>query len=120
MPPLSPGLMQRQPSLGNVLARTSSCGSTAGGPGGSVMSMTRQGSQTSLFEQFACTAKELVRETTRQSSQDGILAQMDKVSPTISGLLVCLVNFVLVSNCIGLQYFYSLLLAYVHTPNHVK
>ncbi|KDR13172.1 MAP kinase-activating death domain protein, partial [Zootermopsis nevadensis] len=79
VPPLSPGLMQRQPSLGNVLARTSSCGSTAGGPGGSVMSMTRQGSQTSLFEQFACTAKELVRETTRQSSQDGILAQMDKL-----------------------------------------
>lgn len=40
----------------------------------------RQGSQGSLFEQFASQAKELVREKTRQSSQDGILAQMDKVS----------------------------------------
>jgi hypothetical protein len=94
VPPLSPGLMQRQPSLGNVLARTSSCGSSAGGPSGSVMSVTRQGSQTSLFEQFACTAKELVRETTRQSSQDGLLAQMDKVSYTVCELQVCLVSFV--------------------------
>lgn len=41
--------------------------------------MTRQSSQSSLFEQFTSQAKELVRETTRQSSQDGILAQMDKV-----------------------------------------
>lgn len=39
----------------------------------------RQGSQGSLFEQIASQAKDLVRETTRQSSQDGILAQMDKV-----------------------------------------
>jgi hypothetical protein len=70
-------MVQRQPSVGNVLARTSSFGSATGTvPGNSV---TRQGSQTSLFEQFASTAKELVRETTRQSSQDGLLAQMDKV-----------------------------------------
>lgn len=39
----------------------------------------RQGSQGSLFEQIASQAKDLVRETTRQSSQDGLLAQMDKV-----------------------------------------
>ncbi|KOC60958.1 MAP kinase-activating death domain protein [Habropoda laboriosa] len=39
----------------------------------------RQGSQGSLFEQFANQAKDLVRETTRQSSQDGLLAQMDKL-----------------------------------------
>jgi hypothetical protein len=73
-------MMQRQPSVGNVLARTSSFGSSTGAPSGApVTGVTRQGSQTSLFEQFACTAKELVRETTRQSSQDGLLAQMDKV-----------------------------------------
>ncbi|XP_076295275.1 rab3 GDP-GTP exchange factor isoform X2 [Lasioglossum baleicum] len=39
----------------------------------------RQGSQGSLFEQIASQAKDLVRETTRQSSQDGLLAQMDKL-----------------------------------------
>lgn len=39
----------------------------------------RQGSQGSLFEQFASQAKELVKETTRQSSQDGLLAHVDKV-----------------------------------------
>lgn len=90
MPPLSPGLVQRQPSVGNVLARTSSFGSSVGAPSGAmtgtaVTNVTRQGSQTSLFEQFACSAKELVRETTRQSSQDGLLAQMDKVNHTSDG-----------------------------------
>lgn len=40
----------------------------------------RQGSQGSLFEHFASQAKELVKETTRQSSQDGLLAHVDKVS----------------------------------------
>ncbi|GLH13288.1 MAP kinase-activating death domain protein [Gryllus bimaculatus] len=74
VPPPSPG-PQRQPSIGNVLARTSSFGSPGSGGG-----VTRQGSQTSLFEQFASSAKELVRETTRQSSQDGLLAQMDKLT----------------------------------------
>nr|CAD7399883.1 unnamed protein product [Timema poppensis] len=76
VPPPSPG-PQRQPSIGQVLARTSSFGS----PGSSSVGggVTRQGSQTSLFEQFAVSAKELVRETTRQSSQDGLLAHMDKL-----------------------------------------
>lgn len=84
VPPISPCL-QRQPSVGNVLARTSSFGSSGNGSpvrpssAGSA-SVQRQSSQGSLFEQFATQAKELVRETTRQSSQDGILAQMDKVS----------------------------------------
>lgn len=45
--------------------------------GGSTV--TRQSSQGSIFEQFTSQARELVRETTRQSSQDGLLAQMDKV-----------------------------------------
>ncbi|XP_035738167.1 MAP kinase-activating death domain protein-like isoform X9 [Vespa mandarinia] len=102
--------LQRQPSVGNVLARTSSFGSStsplltrqlsgsmdnetltafrqqsstqdgqknnAGMPGNGVL---RQGSQGSLFEQIATQAKDLVRETTRQSSQDGLLAHMDKL-----------------------------------------
>lgn len=41
--------------------------------------VSRQASQSSLLEQFAAQAKELVRETTRQSSQEGLLAHMDKV-----------------------------------------
>ncbi|XP_035431554.2 MAP kinase-activating death domain protein isoform X10 [Spodoptera frugiperda] len=40
--------------------------------------VSRQASQSSLLEQFAAQAKELVRETTRQSSQEGLLAHMDK------------------------------------------
>ncbi|KYQ46314.1 MAP kinase-activating death domain protein [Trachymyrmex zeteki] len=129
VPPTGPGL-QRQPSVGNVLARASSF-NTAGGPllprqisavtttehqhheamqlqrqasagptiiqkssnenlvqrqnsGGSGSStatgngVLRQGSQGSLFEQIASQAKDLMRET-RQSSQDGLLAQMDKL-----------------------------------------
>lgn len=83
MPPISPCL-QRQPSVGNVLARTSSFSSGNGSPvrpsSAGSSGVQRQSSQGSLFEQFASQAKELVRETTRQSSQDGILAQMDKVS----------------------------------------
>lgn len=76
--------MQKQPSVGNVLARTSSFGSSgspspAPSSAGSGSGVQRQGSQGSIFEQFASQAKELVRETTRQSSQDGLLAQMDKV-----------------------------------------
>lgn len=64
--------------MGQVLARAGSVGSggSSGSFGGGVQ---RQGSQTSLLEQLAVSAKELVRETTRQSSQDGILAHMDKV-----------------------------------------
>ncbi|XP_029171543.1 MAP kinase-activating death domain protein isoform X2 [Nylanderia fulva] len=129
VPPTGPGL-QRQPSVGNVLARASSFSTTsgpllprqisavtdhhheslqlqrqtsAGSPvaqkqndgsmvqrqnsGGSSTSTStttgngvlRQGSQGSLFEQIASQAKDLVRETTRQSSQDGLLAHMDKL-----------------------------------------
>ncbi|KAK9297645.1 hypothetical protein QLX08_008705 [Tetragonisca angustula] len=104
--------LQRHPSVGNVLARTSSFGTgpfsrqtssnssnesesstvsrqlslstgkqadstqRQGSTGNGVL---RQGSQGSLFEQIANQAKDLVRETTRQSSQDGLLAQMDKL-----------------------------------------
>ncbi|XP_017488133.1 PREDICTED: MAP kinase-activating death domain protein isoform X4 [Rhagoletis zephyria] len=57
--------------VSNILARTGSSGSSSSSPG-------RQGSQGSLFENFASHAKELVRETTRQSSQEGLLAQVDK------------------------------------------
>ncbi|XP_055913086.1 MAP kinase-activating death domain protein isoform X11 [Eupeodes corollae] len=72
--PITPTVV-RQPSFSNILARTSS-GSSSGSPGGS----QRQGSQGSLFENFASHAKDLVRETTRQSSQEGILAHVDKES----------------------------------------
>lgn len=63
------------------MARTSSSGS-ASSPHPSLGSANsnRQSSQGSLFEQFATQAKELVKETKRQSSQDGLLAQVDKVS----------------------------------------
>lgn len=80
-PPISPNLT-KQPSLGNVLARTSSSGSTGSSshpPSLGSAGSQRQSSQGSLFEQFASQAKELVRETTRQSSQDGLLAHVDKV-----------------------------------------
>lgn len=46
--------------------------------------VSRQASQTSLLEQFAAQAKELVRETTRQGSQEGLLAHMDKVIVTLT------------------------------------
>ena len=70
----------KQPSVGNVLARTSSSSSAGSHPPslGSAGSQ-RQSSQSSLFEQFTSQAKELVRETTRQSSTDGLLAHVDKV-----------------------------------------
>ena len=64
---------QQQP-----VARQSSGGSSGSG-GSTGNGVLRQGSQGSLFEQIANQAKDLVRETTRQSSQDGILAHMDKV-----------------------------------------
>ncbi|XP_018576848.1 MAP kinase-activating death domain protein isoform X6 [Anoplophora glabripennis] len=83
VPPITPCL-QKQPSVGNVLARTSSFGSSGNGspnlPLSAGSGVTRQSSQSSIFEQFTSQAKELVRETTRQSSQDGILAQMDKLT----------------------------------------
>ncbi|KAK4886992.1 hypothetical protein RN001_003263 [Aquatica leii] len=88
VPPITPCL-QKQPSVGNVLARTSSFGSSGScSPGLSSSGeekVQRQGSQGSIFEQFASQAKELVRETTRQSSQDGLLAQMDKLKLQAKG-----------------------------------
>ncbi|XP_046803030.1 MAP kinase-activating death domain protein [Lucilia cuprina] len=69
-PPITP---VKQPSVTNILARTGSSGSSSSSPG-------RQSSQSSLFENIASHAKDLVRETTRQSSQEGILAHMDKQS----------------------------------------
>ncbi|XP_058788750.1 MAP kinase-activating death domain protein isoform X1 [Phymastichus coffea] len=120
-PPIDPSTLQRQPSVGNVLARTASFSSptmnpllarqstatsvesgshslprqasrqqqsptvarqsssgSQGSPGSS-NGVLRQGSQGSLLEQLASQAKDLVRETTRQSSQDGLLAHMDKL-----------------------------------------
>lgn len=81
----SPSSLRQQPppplQIGATLARTSSSGSGSSphppslGSAGS----QRQSSQGSLFEQFASQAKELVKETTRQSSQDGLLAHVDKV-----------------------------------------
>lgn len=75
--------LQRQASAGpmttqkqsndNTVQRQNSGGSTTGN------GVLRQGSQGSLFEQIASQAKDLMRETTRQSSQDGLLAHMDKV-----------------------------------------
>ncbi|XP_049825557.1 MAP kinase-activating death domain protein isoform X1 [Aethina tumida] len=80
VPPITP-ILQKQPSIGNVFVRTSSFGSSSGGSSApsTAGSVQRQSSQGSLFEQFASQAKELVKETTRQSSQDGLLAQMDKL-----------------------------------------
>uniref|UniRef100_A0A1I8P2U7 MAP kinase-activating death domain protein n=1 Tax=Stomoxys calcitrans TaxID=35570 RepID=A0A1I8P2U7_STOCA len=69
-PPITP---VKQPSVTNILSRTGSSGSSSSSPG-------RQSSQGSLFENIASHAKDLVRETTRQSSQEGILAHMDKRS----------------------------------------
>ncbi|XP_066600178.1 MAP kinase-activating death domain protein [Prorops nasuta] len=63
----------RKKSEDELVQRQNSGGS---GTGNGVL---RQGSQGSLFEQIASQAKDLVRETTRQSSQDGLLAHMDKL-----------------------------------------
>uniref|UniRef100_A0A182JYH1 MAP kinase-activating death domain protein n=1 Tax=Anopheles christyi TaxID=43041 RepID=A0A182JYH1_9DIPT len=81
-PPISPNF-GRQQSGANLLARTSSSGSTGSGshpPSLGSVGSQRQSSQGSLFEVLTTQAKELVRETTRQSSQDGLLAQMDKLT----------------------------------------
>ena len=64
------GSLQRQQQT--AVTRQGSDGSASNG-------VVRQGSQGSIFEQIASQAKDLVRETTRQSSQDGLLAHMDKV-----------------------------------------
>ncbi|CAH1174243.1 unnamed protein product [Phaedon cochleariae] len=87
VPPIPPSLV-KQPSVGNVLAPArrssiSSSGNDSPPPpassSSSVSGVARQNSQSSLFEQFASQAKELVRETTRQTSQDSLMAQMDKL-----------------------------------------
>ncbi|EDS34049.1 map-kinase activating death domain protein [Culex quinquefasciatus] len=81
-PPLSPNLA-RQQSGSNILARTSSSGSTGSSghpPSLGSAGSQRQSSQGSLFEVLTSQAKELVRETTRQSSQDGLLAHVDKLT----------------------------------------
>lgn len=75
-PPISPNLVKTNAGL----ARTSSSGSTGSShPSLGSANSQRQSSQSSLFEHFTSHAKELVKETTRQSSQDGLLAHVDKV-----------------------------------------
>lgn len=110
--------LTRQPSVGNVLARTSSFCSSASSSSGTPSSagsakVQRQGSQGSLFEQFASQAKELVRETTRQSSQEGLLAQMDKVNHGVVNCCVsmlCLIFFLFCVSfffsCVTLSFLY--------------
>ena len=86
------GIKKVRPSSIGVLPdrslSTGSSGSGSGGGGGGggtttriapMQETNRQSSQTSLFEQLASQAKELVRESTRQGSQERLLAQMDKV-----------------------------------------
>jgi len=78
--------LQRQASAGPTIMQKSSNDNlvqrqNSGGSGNSTATgngVLRQGSQGSLFEQIASQAKDLMRET-RQSSQDGLLAHMDKV-----------------------------------------
>jgi hypothetical protein len=67
----------------SAIDRTFSTGSSGSGSGPGSAKMVegqRQSSQGSLFEQLATQAKDLVRESTRQSSQERLLAQMDKVN----------------------------------------
>ncbi|XP_055681928.1 MAP kinase-activating death domain protein isoform X2 [Lutzomyia longipalpis] len=71
--PISP-VLARQPSSGSGSQSPPIHPPPLGSSGSG-----RQASQGSLFEQFASQAKELVRETTRQSSQDGLLAHVDKL-----------------------------------------
>ncbi|XP_046450637.1 MAP kinase-activating death domain protein-like isoform X2 [Daphnia pulex] len=66
-------IVTRPSSISVMTDRSMSTGSS-----GSNNSAHRQSSQTSLFEQLATQAKDLVRESTRQSSQEKLLAQMDK------------------------------------------
>ncbi|XP_061941465.1 MAP kinase-activating death domain protein isoform X3 [Apis cerana] len=71
--------VSRQFSLGTSGQKQANEGVQRQGSNVTGNGVLRQGSQGSLFEQIANQAKDLVRETTRQSSQDGILAQMDKL-----------------------------------------
>nr|XP_034825424.1 MAP kinase-activating death domain protein [Maniola hyperantus] len=72
-----PGAMDRPDAADTQPAPVKKSGSNTG--------VSRQASQTSLLEQFAAQAKELVRETTRQSSQEGLLAHMDKKGKVAQG-----------------------------------
>jgi hypothetical protein len=70
----------RPSTIGVSMDRSLSTGSSGSGSGGTVKGEpNRQSSQSSIFEQLASQAKGLVRDSTRQSSQERILAQMDKV-----------------------------------------
>ncbi|KAB7507524.1 MAP kinase-activating death domain protein [Armadillidium nasatum] len=65
---------QKQSSLSSMLARASSIGSGSSGSG-----PTRQGSQSSLFDSFTSSAKELIKD--RQNSQEAsFLSQVDKLT----------------------------------------
>ncbi len=75
--------------------RTLSTGSSGSGSGmqrithtSSQESVNRQSSQTSIFEHLASQAKELVRESTRQGSQERLLEKMDKVILIIVQILL--------------------------------
>lgn len=72
----------RPSSIGvSGMDRSLSTGSSGSGSGGTIKGEpNRQSSQSSLFEQLASQAKGLVRDSTRQGSQERILAQMDKVN----------------------------------------
>uniref|UniRef100_A0A0P6EFU8 MAP kinase-activating death domain protein n=1 Tax=Daphnia magna TaxID=35525 RepID=A0A0P6EFU8_9CRUS len=68
-------IITRPSSISVMTDRSLSTGSSGSNNSGNA---NRQSSQTSLFEQLASQAKDLVRESTRQSSQEKLLAQMDK------------------------------------------
>lgn len=97
-PPISPNFA-KQPSVGNILARTSSSGSSSSHPSLGSANSQRQSSQSSLFEHFASHAKELVKETTRQSSQDGLLAHVDKVNESKMENLMFIYKFTYMYLC---------------------
>lgn len=71
-----------RPTTVSMIDRSHSSSGSVSGP--SLIKMVsdghRQSSQGSLFEQLASQAKDLVRESTRQGSQERLLAQMDKVT----------------------------------------
>lgn len=97
-----------------MLARTSSSGSTGSGsshpPSIGSAGTQRQNSQSSLFEAFASTAKELVKETARQGSQEGLLAHMDKV---IKCFKIFMLNLII---CIKSQNNYILSFSVIFIP----
>jgi len=85
--------------MGNRSSSTGSTGSLSGSNTGRPLEQhQRQSSQSSLFEQLTTQAKDLVREGTRQSSQDRLLAHMDKVTRAIT--LRNILAQSLVSSCV--------------------